>query len=70
MCEACIMSPVRATGRRWERLDTLKQANVYMRMSFFFAHMRKRVNTSLRTLMIFSISIKLKKSVQQTACFF
>ena len=36
MCEACIMSPVRATGRRWERLYTLKQANVYMRMSFVF----------------------------------
>ena len=29
------MSPVRATVRRWERRDTLKQANVYMRMSFF-----------------------------------
>ena len=29
MCEACIMSPVRATGAKWKRLDTLGKM-VYM----------------------------------------
>ena len=66
------MSPVKATGGRWERLDTLRKILyiICYQCLFFFAHMRKRVNTSLHCLMIFSISIKLKKSVQQTACFF
>ena len=57
------MSPVRTSGARWERLDTLRKIPYMLSMSSFFAHMRKRVNTSLHCLMIFSISIKLKKSV-------